>query len=72
MGQPKQKAARGATNVSNEPWIDAAAAREHLSISAPTLSRWVKKDLIPYGRTPGGELRFRRSELDAAMAVQSP
>jgi len=51
-----------------EPWMKTPEACKHLSISEPTLRRWLKKKLITPRRTPTGELRFRRSELDALLA----
>jgi excisionase family DNA binding protein len=48
----------------SEPWIDTNAACRHLDISAPTIRRWIKAGRLKPKRTPTGELRFRRSELD--------
>ncbi|MCX6879384.1 MAG: helix-turn-helix domain-containing protein [Verrucomicrobia bacterium] len=50
-----------------EPWIDTTAACRHLSISAPTIRRWIKAGRLTPKRTPTGELRFRRSELDTLL-----
>jgi len=54
--------------IGPEPWLDTAATCDHLAISKPTLYRWVKAGRITPRRTPTGELRFRRSELDAILA----
>jgi excisionase family DNA binding protein len=51
----------------SEPWVNTAAACKHLSISAPTIRRWIKAGRLKPKRTPTGELRFRRSELDALL-----
>jgi len=61
-------AASAALTHKSEPWINTAAACEHLDISVPTIRRWIKaKKLTPH-RTPTGELRFRRSQLDAIIS----
>jgi|UPI0004ADC667 excisionase family DNA binding protein len=51
----------------SEPWIDTNAACRHLDISAPTIRRWIKAGKLKPKRTPTGELRFRRSELDLIL-----
>jgi excisionase family DNA binding protein len=51
-----------------EPWLKTPAACKHLSISVPTLRRWVKAKRIVPRRTPTGEFRFRREDLDALLA----
>ena len=48
----------------SEPWVNSATACKHLAISSPTMHRWIKAGKIKPKRTPTGELRFRRSELD--------
>jgi excisionase family DNA binding protein len=50
-----------------EPWLNSSQAREHLGISPATLQRWVKLKKLTPKRTPGGEFRFRLSELDAVL-----
>ena len=47
-----------------EPWVKTAAACRHLGISKLTLRRWIAQELLNPKRTPGGEYRFRISELD--------
>jgi len=51
----------------SEPWVNTAAACKHLAISAPTIRRWIKAGKLKPKRTPTGELRFRRSELDSLI-----
>lgn len=51
----------------SEPWIDTAAACKYLAISAPTIRRWIKAGRLKPKRTPTGELRFRRSQLDSLL-----
>ena len=53
---------------SPEPWLNTAAACRHLSISVPTLRRWLKAGKVSAKRTPTGGLRFRKSELDELIA----
>lgn len=55
------------TRHDSEPWIDTNAACRHLAISAPTIRRWIKAGRLKPKRTPTGELRFRRSELDLLL-----
>ncbi len=51
----------------SEPWVNTAAACKHLSISSPTIRRWIKAGKLKPKRTPTGELRFRKSELDTLL-----
>jgi excisionase family DNA binding protein len=48
----------------SEPWVNTASACRHLGISTPTIRRWIKAGRLKPKRTPTGEYRFRRSELD--------
>jgi excisionase family DNA binding protein len=57
-----------ATLPEAEPWISSKLAARHLGISHITLRRWVKDGRLTPKRTPTGEFRFRRSELDAVLA----
>lgn len=52
------------TTGSEEPWINTTTACQHLGISMATLRRWIKAQLVKPKRTPTGEYRFRRSQLD--------
>jgi excisionase family DNA binding protein len=52
---------------SSEPWINTDAACKHIGISPVTMHRWIKSGKLKPKRTPGGEYRFRRSELDAVL-----
>ncbi|MFT3990667.1 MAG: helix-turn-helix domain-containing protein [Luteolibacter sp.] len=49
-------------------WINSASASRYLGISLVTLRRWVRQKRVTPKRTPTGEYRFRRSELDALLA----
>ena len=51
----------------SETWIGTVPACEHLDISVPTMRRWIKDKKTKPKRTPTGEYRFRRSELDALL-----
>lgn len=55
------------TPPNSEPWLDTNAACQHLAISAPTIRRWIKAGRLKPKRTPGGELRYRRSDLDRLL-----
>jgi len=50
-----------------EPWINTANACKYLGISTPTLRRWIRDGKIKPKRTPTGEYRYRRSELDTLL-----
>ena len=54
-------------SLDNEGWINTASACQHLAISAPTIRRWIKAGKLKPRRTPTGELRYRRSELDTLL-----
>jgi excisionase family DNA binding protein len=50
-----------------EPWVGLEVAATHLGISKVTLRRWIKDRRLSPKRTPGGEFRFRLSELDELL-----
>jgi excisionase family DNA binding protein len=52
---------------SPESWIGTSKACQYLGISMPTIRRWIKTGKLKPKRTPTGELRFRRSELDQLL-----
>ena len=54
--------------VADDPWMKTPEACRHLRISVPTLRRWVKDGRLLPKRTPTGEFRFRRSNLDAVLS----
>jgi excisionase family DNA binding protein len=51
----------------SEPWVNTKTACLHLGVSMPTLRRWIKAGRIKPKRTPTGEHRFKRSELDLLL-----
>lgn len=53
--------------LESEPWVNTAAACLHLGVSMPTLRRWIKAGRLKPKRTPTGEYRFRKSELDLLL-----
>ena len=61
------KQSKSIVGSDTEPWIGSSDACKHLGISLVTLHRWVKSKRIVPKRTPTGEYRFRRSELDAFL-----
>ncbi len=65
--QMKIKANTTTTGHDYESWINTAAACQHLGISMPTIRRWIKAERLKPKRTPTGEYRFRRSELDSLL-----
>lgn len=62
----KKKSAINASEQA-EPWLTTTEACRHLSISIPTLRRWLKGGRLKAKRTPTGGLRFRQSELDSLL-----
>lgn len=51
----------------SEPWVNTKTACLHLGVSMPTMRRWIKAGRLKPKRTPTGEYRFRRSELDQLL-----
>ena len=51
-----------------DSYLKTPAACEYLSISTATLRRWVKGKKITPRRTPSGEFRFKKADLDAVLA----
>lgn len=39
-------------------------------VSAVTVGAWADQGLLPHFRTPGGQRRFRRSDVDAYIKKQ--
>ncbi len=46
-------------------------AAEYLGVFPLTLRNWEKKKLIKSFRTPGGHRRFKKSELDKIMEINT-
>ena len=65
---PKGKSQTTSDHAVEEPWIGTAASAKHLGASVPTFRRWLKQGLVTAKRTPTGELRFRRSELNNLLS----
>lgn len=57
-----------ASPPSFEPWIGTADASKYMGVSVTTFRRWLKDGKVKSKRTPTGELRFRRSELDQLIS----
>lgn len=49
------------------PYLTTREATAYLKISEPTVHRWVKEGILKPRRLPGGNLRFRRSDLDDVL-----
>lgn len=56
------------SNGPSDPWLNTEAACNYLSVQKLTIYRWVKAKLLKTKRTPGGELRFRPSDLDNMLS----
>jgi len=63
----KPKDTNETTESETEPWVNIQTACKHLSIAPVTMRRWVKEERITPRRTPGGDFRFRLSELDKLL-----
>lgn len=48
-------------------FLSVGEAAEILEVSTQTLRRWEKAGAITALRTPGGQRRFRRSDVDALI-----
>lgn len=55
-------------NPDDEPWLGTSASAKHVGASIPTFRRWLKLGFVTAKRTPTGELRFRRSELNKLIS----
>lgn len=52
-----------------DPWLDTAAAAEHVGMHRDTLRKLAAQGRIPYEQeAPGCKLYFRRSDLDRLRA----
>ncbi|MCB1130336.1 MAG: helix-turn-helix domain-containing protein [Verrucomicrobiae bacterium] len=60
----KNNTSKTTDGQTSESWIGTITACKYLEISPATLRRWIKSGRIKPKRTPTGEFRFRRSELD--------
>lgn len=57
------------TAAGDDRWLTTDEAVAYTGISRAQLLRMRQSGVLPYGRVPGGrgDLRFKRSDLDAAM-----
>jgi excisionase family DNA binding protein len=46
------------------PWLDVAGAAEHLRTTAAAIRALVKRNAIPFSKTPAGRVLFDRQQLD--------
>lgn len=49
--------------------LSTAEAAAYLGLDASTLRRYAREGIVVSLRTPGGQHRFRQSDLDAAMVA---
>jgi excisionase family DNA binding protein len=52
-----------------EELLTTGRAAEELQVSVQTVRRWEKKGHLVAVRTPGGQRRFRRSDVEAVLAI---
>jgi excisionase family DNA binding protein len=57
-----------ASPSSSDSYLKTPAACEYLNISTATIRRWVKDNRLRARRTPTGEYRFKKADLDAVLA----
>jgi excisionase family DNA binding protein len=63
----KTKESKAVSHSNSECWINTSTACKHLAISPATIHRWIRTGKLKPKRTPTGEHRYRRSELDALL-----
>lgn len=49
-------------------WLPRTQAAAYLGVHPVTLDTYARKGLIPYGKLPSGERRYREDWLDAVLA----
>ncbi|KXP08799.1 helix-turn-helix domain-containing protein [Tsukamurella pseudospumae] len=59
------------TSLTAPMYTDVAGAATHFAVTPWTIRRWIRAGTLPAVRVPGGQLRIRLSDLDAA-AVPVP
>lgn len=52
--------------------LSARAAGVYVAVHPETIKRWARSGRLPSVKTPGGQFRFRRSDLDAVMTAVEP
>ena len=52
--------------------LTVAQAAQHLGVSISTVRRWSDAGHLPSRRTPGGQRRYTREQLDAFLASLQP
>lgn len=50
--------------------LTASLAARELSVHPDTLKKWALKGMIPFWKTPGGHMRFKRSDIEALHTAQ--
>jgi excisionase family DNA binding protein len=68
--QPLRRLNLGATvwDMPPKDLISSSEARAVLMVSRSTLHRYVQRGLLTAYRTPGGQLRFSRADINAALS----
>ena len=52
--------------------LNTSAAADYLGVSLGSVRRWCDMGALKHWRTPGGQRRFNREDLDALMASLTP
>jgi excisionase family DNA binding protein len=55
-----------------EELVSALVAAEMLQVSDETIRRWAAEGLIRHVRRPSGQIRFRRSDIEAILEPIEP
>jgi excisionase family DNA binding protein len=59
-------------DTSGEPEITTSEAAEILGVNQATVTRWAAAGKLRHWRTPGGQRRFRREDIEALRRPIGP
>jgi excisionase family DNA binding protein len=55
----------------SEPPLTTGQVAKRFNVHRTTVTKWVDEGLIPFFRTPSGQLRFHAAEIDARTEALS-
>ena len=61
------EAIHATVKASARPWLSCKEAMEYLGVSRSTLDLYRAQGLISFAKLPNGDVRFRRSTLEAFL-----
>lgn len=53
----------------SDPFLTTSEVAETVRVSVSTVARWAREGLIAHVKLPGGDLRFRQSDVDRMLSV---